>query len=66
MRKVAAHKKYYDKSYFYDSIHTENINVTLPMQKKRVDLGQDDIHYSHPEIKTKTIVSKVGCFIHFS
>lgn len=33
MKKVEAHKKYYDKSYFYDSIHTEAINITLSKQK---------------------------------
>lgn len=72
MKKVEAHKKYYDKSYFYDSIHTEAINITLPRQKN-IYLGQEDFHYTHPKMKNKTnrtnkqkthtTVSKVGYFI---
>jgi len=54
MRKGTAHKRYYDKSYFYDSIHTGGINITLPMQKQYMTpraachLDQEDFHYPHP------------------
>lgn len=54
MRKVTAHKRYYDKSYFYDSIHTEDINITLRMQKQYMTpqttchLDQGEFHYTYP------------------
>lgn len=54
MRRGTAHKRYYDKSYFYDSIHTGGINITLPMQKQYMTpqitchLDQEDFHYPQP------------------
>lgn len=72
MRKVVAHKKYYDKSYLYDSIHTEDITITLPMQKQYMTpqsehhLCQEDVHYPNVQNKKTTKVFKVGYFIHIS
>lgn len=59
MRKVTAHKWYYDKSYFCDSIHTKDINITPPMEKQYMTLqtaghlGQEDFLYSQREKKLK-------------
>lgn len=53
--------------------YTEDINITLSMQKIYIYLGQENFHYTHPKMKkkqqknrTNKIVSKVGYFIHFS
>lgn len=34
--------------------YTEDINITLSMQKKYIYLGQEDFHYTHPKMKKKT------------
>lgn len=59
-------------SYFYDSIHTEDINITLPMQKQYMTcqlaccLGQKDFHYPYSMPSSqKTTLFKVGYFIQF-
>lgn len=59
MKKEEAHKKYYDKSYFYDSIQTEDINITLAMQKY-IYMGQEDFHYTHLKIKLKKKPSRTN------
>lgn len=50
------------------TIHTEDITITLPMQKQYMThhLCQEDVHYTPLQNQKTTKVFKVGYFIHIS